>query len=208
MKLTIYILLLVLGGFIVSKSVYIKKRNTPAGDADGQFDAAGFTAKLWTDKLPAKLDSAIDLAAFISAVQANRDEAFARYSNALAIGNYRYSLVKLRGAVTAIHEDDMIVQVPHADSLLKVKLVTEYVYGNALRDASGLVDIKSISDPAALNDISAAFNKMVRTTVLPAFKKQLQPGQQVEVTGAVQLNKEHPRFDALELIPVRVKKLP
>lgn len=208
MKLTIYILLLVLGGFTVSKSVYIKKRNAPENRAEAKFDAARFSAELWKDKLPAKLDSAIELTALIRALESNPGDAFTKYSNALAIGNYRYSLVSLQGEISAVNEDDAVIQIKHADSLLKVKLVTEYVYGNAIRDASGLVDIDSISEPAALNDISASLNKMVRSKVLPGVKQELKQGQQLEVTGAIEINKEHTRFNTLELIPVRVKNLP
>lgn len=208
MKIIKYILLLVAAGFIVYKSVYIRKAGASESTAQGRFNAADFSAELWKNGLSAKLDSAVELTTLIRALETNPAEALVKYSNALAIGNYRYSLVKLQGIVSAINEDDMTIQVSHADSLLKVKLVTEYVYGNAVRDASGLVDIKNISDPAALNNISAALNKMVRTTVLPAFKKQAKQGQKVEVAGAVEINKEHIRFNALELIPVRIKNLP
>jgi predicted lipoprotein len=208
MKIAVYILLVVIAGFTLYKSVYIKKRGAVENSVQDKFDAAGFSAGLWNKQLPAKLDSAVELTTLIRALEANPAEGLSKYSNALAIGNYRYCLVRLQGTVAAINEDDMTLQMPYADSLLKIKLVTEYVYGNAIRDASKLVDIKDISDPAALNDISAALNKQVRTNVLPAFKQQVKRGQEVEVAGAIEINKEHIRFNALELVPVRIKSLP
>ena len=126
----------------------------------------------------------------------------------MAIGNYRYSLVKVIGTVAVINEDDLILQVSHADSVMDVKLATEFIYGNAIRDASGLLDIKDFSNTTDLNNISEELNKTVRTTVLPSFKKQVKKGDKIEVTGAVEINQEHTRLNELELIPVRIKILP
>jgi len=85
----------------------------------GKFDAIAFTNRIWKEQLPAKMDSAIELNAFIKAIEANREEAFAKYSNAMAIGNYRYSLIKLNATVTKINENDMELSMQHADSTLK-----------------------------------------------------------------------------------------
>ena len=88
-------------------------------------------------------------------------------------------------------EDEIIMQINHRDSLMTVILATEYIYGNAIRDASGLLDIKDFTNTTDLNSISEELNKTVRTRVLPAFKKQVKQGDKIEVTGAVEFNKEH-----------------
>ena len=126
----------------------------------------------------------------------------------MAIGNYRYSLVKVAGTVAVVNEDDIILHVNHADSLMIVKIATEFIYGNAIRDASALLDIKDFSNTTDLNNISEELNKTVRTTVLPSFKKQVKAGDRIEVTGAVEINKEHIRLNEMELLPVRIKILP
>ena len=87
---------------------------------------------------------------------------------------------------------------------MTVKLATEYVYGNAIRDASALVDVKDFTNTTDLNSISEELNKTVRTTVLPPFKKHVKKGDKIEVTGAVEINKEHINWK-LELFPVRIK---
>jgi len=153
------------------------------------------------------MDSAIELTNLITVIQTSPVEAFSKYSNAIGIGNYRYSLVRATGTVAVINEDDIIIQVSHADSLMTIRLVTEYVYGNALRDASGLVDIKDFTNTADLNNISEELNKTVRISVLPEFKKQVKQGDKIEVTGAVEFNKEHINFKDMELIPARIKIL-
>lgn len=206
-KVIKYILILLVVGLLGYKSVYFKKLSELKKGTDEKFDAAAFSKKLWDEKLPAKLDSAVELTSLINAIQISPADAFSKYSNALGIGNYRYCLVKVTGVAADINEDEIILQVNHADSLLNTRLATEYIYGNALRDASGLVDIKDFTNAMDLNNISEQINKTVRTSVLPPFKKQVKKGDKIEVTAAVEINKEHIRFDGLELIPVRIKIL-
>lgn len=206
-KIIKYLLLLILLFLIGSQSVYFKKLSKMKNASAANFDALSFSNKLWNDKLPAKLDSAIEINAFIQAIEMDREAAFYKYSNAMAIGNYRYSLIKVTGNVTRINENDIDISLNHADSLLKIKLATEYVYGNAIRDASGLLDIKEIPKSEDLNNISEALNKIVRKSVLPAFKKEVKVGQMVEIVGAVEINKQYIKLNDLELIPLRIKLL-
>jgi len=202
-----YILILLVIGLVGYKSVYFKKLSEIKDTTVDKFDAVDFSKKLWEEKLPVKMDSAIELTNLITVIQTSPVEAFSKYSNAIGIGNYRYSLVRATGTVAVINEDDIIIQVSHADSLMTIRLVTEYVYGNALRDASGLVDIKDFTNTADLNNISEELNKTVRISLLPEFKKQVKQGDKVEVIGAVEFNKEHISFKDMELIPARIKIL-
>ena len=203
-----YIVILLIVGLVGYKSVYIKKLSEVKNPSGSGFNAVAFTQKLWDEKLPSKLDSAIDLKELIHAIQANPGEAFSKYTNALGIGNYRYGLVKVDGIAAVINEDDIVMELTHADTIMKVTLATEYIYGNAIRDASKLVDIRDFTNTTDLNNLSEELNKKVRNTVLPTFKKLVKKGDKIEVTGAIEFNKEHIRFNDPELIPVRLKTLP
>jgi predicted lipoprotein len=200
-----YLLLIVVAGLVVYKSVYIKKLSGMKAATGEKFDAASFSKKLWEEKLPARLGSAVELATFIRSTQANAADAFSKYSNALGIGNYRYALIKAEANVTAINEDDITLQVKIGDSLMTVKLATEFIYGNAIRDASALVDVKDFPNTMDLNTISEELNKMVRKTILPPFKAAVKNGDKLIVTGAIEINKEHIKWNELEIIPVQIQ---
>lgn len=204
-KVIKYILVLLVIALVGYKSVYFKKLSTMDTVPAAQFDAVSYSKKLWEEKLPAKLDSAIELSVLMNQIKNNPADAFAKYSNAMGIGNYRYSLVKLSGRVEKINPDDIIIWATIGDSAMNVLLATEYVYGNAVRDASGLLDIRDFSNTADLNNVSEELNKIVRSTVLPSFKQQVKVGDFVEVTGAVEFNQAHINFNLPEVIPVRVK---
>ena len=200
-----YLLLIVVIGLVAYKSVYVKKLSGMKMATNEKFDAVAFSKKLWEEKLPAKLDSSVELTTFIKAAQANPADAFSEYTNALGIGNYRYALIKVEGVVTNIYDDDITLQIKLADSLMSAKIATEFIYGNAIRDASGLVDVKDFPNTMDLNNISEELNKVVRNTVLPPFKSAVKKGDKVLVTGAIEIHKEHIKWNELEIIPVQLQ---
>lgn len=200
-----YLLLIVAIGLVAYKSVYVKKLSKIKVSLEEKFDAVSFSKSLWDENLPARLDSAVELGTFIKAAQANPADAFSKYTNALGIGNYRYALVKAAGTVTDVSEDDITIQIKIGDSLMTAKLATEFIYGNAIRDASGLVDVKNFPNTMDLNNISEELNKMVRKTVLPRFKTSVRKGDKLIVSGAIELHKEHIKWNELEIIPVQLQ---
>lgn len=200
-----YSLLLVVFALLAYKSVYFKKLSEVKNKATEKFDAAAFTKKLWDEKLPAKLDSAVELTVLIKAIGDAHGDAFNKYTNSIAVGNYRYAMVKAEGKVMQVNEDDLLLQLLFADSLLNVKIATEFVYGNAIRDASKLLQVKDFSNTTDLSSISETLNRTVRTEVLAPFKKTVKKGDNIIVTGAIEINKAHINWSEPEIIPVRLQ---
>ena len=113
--------------------------------------------------------------------------------------------MKLNATVKDVKEDEVILSIKHNDSLLTVNMATEFIYGNAIRDASGLVQVKNFPNTADLNSISEELNKIIRTSILPAFKTSVKTGDSISVVAAVELNKEHIHWSNMELLPVRIQ---
>ena len=204
-KLVKYVLLVAVIGLVGYKSVYIKKLSEVKKSTGEKFDEVFFSTNLWNEKMPAKMDSAVDLAILMNAVSQDKEAAFNQYSNALGIGNYRYALIKTNAKVIAVNEDEIQLQLPIADSQMNAVLATEYIYGNAIRDASALVDVKDFPNSSDLNSISEEMNKIIRTNVLPSFKTTVKKGDTLTITAAVELNKAHLKWTGLELLPVRLQ---
>jgi predicted lipoprotein len=189
-------------------SIYVKTlKRAHASVAGSNFKASDFSNKLWNEQLPLKIDSAVQLVQLIPLLQSNSEQAFLTYSHALAIGNIRYFLVRFTGSVTKINQDDMDIRILDGDSTVDLKLATEFVYGNAIRDASGLVNVNDFTNSSDLNAISEELNKIVRNNVILAFKRTIKVGDKVEIVGAVELNKEHFDIHDIEVIPLRLTLL-
>ena len=92
--------------------------------------------------------------------------------------------------------------------MIHIRLATEFIYGNAIRDASGLVEVKDFPNTADLNAISEELNKIVRTAVIPPVKGKIKKGNRLSMVAALELNKEHIHWQGVELYPVRIQILP
>ena len=205
-KFSLYFILFLCFGLLAYNSVYFKKLSEMKKATDNQLDAGVYAKKLWEGELQTSINSAIELPLLLKSIHENADAAFEQNTHALAIGNYRYAMVKLKGKIMAVNENEALVSValPHADSLLTVAITTEFVYGNAVRDASGLLDAKDFNNASDLNNIAEALNELVRKNIVPEIRKTAKQNNTIEIIGAVQLNREYVAKEMLEIIPLKI----
>ncbi|GAB4018575.1 DUF2291 domain-containing protein [Spirosoma koreense] len=200
-----YALLLVLIAVVAYNSVYFKKLdevNASAGASTGtKFDAAAYAQTFWKTKLLPDSAKATELTTLLPLLKSDKEKAFDTYSHALGIGNIRYFLVKGEGRITAVGDNDITVLLPSGDV---VKLATEYIFGNAARDASGLIRITEFDNTMDLNNVSAELNTIIRQKVAPILKATAKPGGSVRFIGAIELNQAHLHLENLEVIPIAV----
>jgi predicted lipoprotein len=205
MKAAKYIILIVVVVAAAYNSVYFKKLDeVEASRSAKQFNAAAYAQTFWTAKLIPNLDKAIDITQLTTMLSTNAPKTFDTYSHALGIGNLRYFLVKGKGTIASVNEDDVSILLQRDTSRQILTLATEYIFGNAIRDATGLVNVNDFTNTMDFNNVSAELNKVIREKVLPPFKQQAKKGDKVEFTGAIELNKEHLDISKIEVIPVRI----
>ncbi|MGH7237098.1 MAG: DUF2291 domain-containing protein [Candidatus Saccharimonadales bacterium] len=186
-------------------SVYFKKLSDINRGAAKSFNAGAYASNYFYKQLPAAVSKAPDIDKLIGMIKTDTAAAFKTYGHALAIGATRYFLIKGEGTIVNIDDNGVWVSTPSANTVL---LATEYVYGNALRDASGLVDINKFNNTMDLNNISAEVDRIVRTKILPAVKPRLKKGVKIQFTGATGLNRAHLQFGDIEITPISVKIIP
>jgi hypothetical protein len=201
-KYSISILLLTFLGY---NSIYFKKLDeVRAASSSNTFDAPAYARNFYS-KLNPGLDSAVHLNKLIILLQTSPGKAFDDYSHALTIGNIRYFMVQGEALISSIDEDAIMLMPTDSTAKTVIKLATEFVYGNAIRDASGLVMLNEFSNTADFNKVSEEINKIVRREVLPAFKEKAKKGSVVKFSGALELNRSHLDLDSIEIIPVQLK---
>jgi predicted lipoprotein len=169
-----------------------------ASKAQRDFDALKYANTFWNSKLLPNVSKAVDLHQLLSMLGSDEAKTFDTYSHALGIGNLGYFLVRGTGRVDKIDTDYIVIDN-------NIRLSTEYIFGNAVRDASGLIDINDFANTMDFNNVSAAINKIIREKVLPPFRRKVKSGDKVEFIGAIELNKEHLQLKNIEVIPIQLK---
>jgi predicted lipoprotein len=201
LKYGIWIIIILFLGY---HSVYFKKLEGKS-IATGKFDAKKYAQTFWKKKLTPELSKAIELNNLVSLLRTNPNETFDKRSHALGIGNIRFFLVRGEGEITSVSENDITVLVKSDTAQMPAKLITEYVFGNAVRDASGLLNINEFANMNDFNSISEELNNIVRIKDLPPFKSNAKKGMKVQWVGAIELNREHLNLDDIEVIPIETK---
>ncbi len=201
-----YIIAIAVIVVIAYNSVYFKKLDeVKAVETAKEFNAATYAQNFWNNKLLPSLNKAIELTQLTAMLSVDTAKIFETYSHALGIGNLRYFLVKGKGQITAVNEDDISVLLQTDITKQTITIATEYVFGNAVRDATGLIDINEFSNTMDFNNVSAELNKIIREKVLPSFKSVVKNGNAIEFVGAIELNKEHLNLSKIEVVPVEIK---
>lgn len=193
-KYTIWVIVVL---FLAYNSIYFKKLSEVKA-SDKKFDAAAYAKGLYA-KLPGITEKAIAFDQLVNEVNADKAKAFADYGHALAIGSTRFFMVKGSGVVKQLNESDVMLTTTANNNL---RIATEFVFGNAVRDASGQVNLNDFTNTVDLSNISSEVDKIIRADVLPPFKSAVKKGDKVDFAGAVELNQEHLNLDDVELIPV------
>ena len=203
-----YIIFIVVIVIVAFNSVYFKKLDeVKASQSAKDFNPVAYAQTFWTNKLMPGLARAIDITRLTNMLSTNPATTFDTYSHALGIGNLRYFLVKGKGIITSVNEDDISVLLQSDTTKQTITIAIEYIFGNAIRDATGLININEFNNTMDFNNVSAELNKIIREKVLPSFKQQAKKGNTIEFTGAIELNKEHLDLSEIEIVPIEIKIL-
>ena len=88
----------------------------------------------------------------------------------------------------------------------RVRLSTGLLFGNTVRDATGLLDVSEFPNSQDFNTVSAELNHLVETEVLPALLSGAAIGQRIRFAGCIELE-EGPAPKVLPVIPIKVEWL-
>lgn len=176
----------------------------------GTFNAAEYARDFWDNQLFSVLDKAVDTKELIELLNKNMNEAIRRYGKAPGVSRAYAYLIKGNGKILTIGKDFLEVSIREPQTNPDIKITTGfYVPGNAVRDASGLIDVSDFSDTMKFNEISGEINKIVVKEVIKLFlDKKPQVGKTIRFFGATQVAQdtiEAEEFQLLEVVPIRLE---
>lgn len=199
-KYGIVLLVVLLVGY---NSIYIKPLDKVAAKSKNEFSPVAYADNFFNNDLLPSLEKGIAYHELLQLLDENKDSAFAIYGKSLAVGNISYFLVKGEGEVIDIHPD--LITIRLAQTGETVVIAVEYVYGNAVRDASGLIALHTFNSTSDLNNVSEALNNKIRKEVLPPFLKIVKKGDKIHFNGAIELNKINLALNDIEILPIQLQ---
>jgi predicted lipoprotein len=174
-------------------------RARPASEV---FDIETYVIDLWENHLPERIENAIELSSLIKMLEDDPDIAFEEYSFSLGISNTHYFFTR-GGGVIEINGEEYVTVL--TDDNTRIQLETVYIFGNAIREGSGLVNIDDFLNMMDFNMVSVYLNRKARVDIVDPFRNKAEPGMRLEFTGAVEISRLEMPTGPLRLIPVQIE---
>lgn len=200
-KKYVYILAFLLLAFLGYQSVYFKKLSVVKEAKKENFDFKAYADSIYYKGI-LKNKKNISLDALIGLVKSNPETAFKKHGNRLGIGNSAYFMIQSTGKIIDI-KDGLYTIADEKNGIVYID--TKYIFGNAIRDASGLVKLTDFKTNSQFNKVSESLNDIIRNEVIPKEIKSVKIGDSISFTGAIKLSKKQNLFNDITIIPSQIK---
>ena len=210
-KVCKYAIAAVVIAFLVYHSIFFENlKNIKEQQRREAFNAAEYARYFWDNQLFSVWDKAVDVKELIELFNTNMNEAIKRYGKAPGVSRIYAYLIRGNGEILAIGEDFLEVSIRELRTKSNIKILTGfYIPGNAVRDASGLVDVSDFSDTMKFNEISSEINNIVvKEVIRPFLDKKPQVGNTIRFFGATQVSQdatEANEFQLFEVVPIKLE---
>ena len=174
----------------------------PKGEDDSvAFDASVFADRFWTETIEPNLAKATDLSKLAKAVSNDAKDARERLGRG-GEGAANYYFAGGEGVVRELKGRRATLDVQGVQINL---LIAGPVFGNTVRDGTGLLNVNELPGLEEFNAVSAALNQKVEGEIMPPVKGIVQVGSVVSFVGCSKAPESLGDGPVLEFTPLRVE---
>jgi predicted lipoprotein len=172
---------------------------------DSAFNAADFAKSFWSDRLTQSLTQAPDAATFLADSRASPETARAKYGRKVGVGRTRLVVLRDNGTIVTIDKKGVGVALQGETKEADIVLQTGLLFGNTVRDSTGLLDASNFPDSRQFNEISTELNRIVEARVVPILKEKAVVGRRIHFAGCAEFSDEGALVKPLTIIPLEVR---
>jgi predicted lipoprotein len=187
--------------FPLFRIVSLKERR--AAEAQAAFNPVAFVESFWTDQLLVSTDTAVDVEVLLAALEKEPASARQQYSRKVGLSNTFYSFVRGKGTVSRKGDYELSLSIDGRDAVILIEAGP--VFGNTVRDGSGLLDVNDFPNSQKFNMISAELNKRVEQ-VLDKLWQDVNAGDSISFLGCVEIPNTESSPAPLRIVPVIAEK--
>ena len=169
------------------------------------FNATQFAETFWTNQLLAALDKTVKADVLLPAIQADAAATKKKFSRSVGLSEGYFYFVSGSGKIISVSDDEVLIEVTGVSTNAEISLQTGLIFGNTLRDGTGLLNASDYPNSQDFNDISAALNRIVETRVLPKLRESAKVGAKISFVGCAEVADEATDLKPLKLIPIQTE---
>jgi predicted lipoprotein len=180
-------------------------KQVKADIAGATFNPKSFVEQFWSGKLLPATEQAADAAKVLEVIAAGPQTLRDQFGRTVGVSSSYFLFLRGTGRVISIDADNVGLSLKPEGSEADIVVPLGLVFGNAVRDGTGLLNASSYPNAQEFNDISAGLNHIVETQVLPELQRIAAPGKRVRFAGCVEVADADTDLKPLKLVPVFVK---
>lgn len=172
------------------------------------FNPAEFAERFWSERLLKSLDQATPADALLPAIRANAADAKQKFGHSIGVSESYTYFVAGSGRVVAASDDEIALAVTPGATNAEIVLLSGLLFGNAIRDGTGLLNVNDYPNSQDFNAISEALNHLVETRVQPKLREIAKVGATIRFVGCAEVNDESSDLKPLRVVPVLAERAP
>jgi predicted lipoprotein len=169
------------------------------------FDPAQFAQTFWTNQLLPASDKTVKADVLLAAIQSDAAVAKKKYARSVGFTDTYFYFLSGTGRVVGISDDEVSLAITPGGTNAEVTLLCGLIFGDAIRDGTGLLSASAYPNSQDYNGISAALDHLVETRVLPGLREQAKLGAQISFVGCAEVDDETIDLKPLKVIPIQTK---
>ena len=169
------------------------------------FNSTQFAETFWTNQLPSALKKTVTAEMLLPVIQSDAAMAKKKFSRSLGLSENYFYFLHDEGKIISVSDDEISLAVTKNSTNAEIILEAGLVFGNALRDGTGLLNASDYPNSQDFNDISAALNHIVETRVLPKLRAQAKVGARISFAGCAEVDDESTDLKPLKVIPIQTE---
>ena len=169
------------------------------------FNPTQFAVTFWSQQLLPSLDKAVKADELVAAIQNDPTAAKQKFARSIGMSEGYYYFLRGEGKILSVSDDEVILAVTAGSTNADVALQAGLIFGNSLRDGTGLINANSYPNSQDFNDISAALNHIVESTVQTKLREQAKVGGKISFVGCAEVGDEAADLNPLKVIPIQTK---
>ena len=169
------------------------------------FNATQFAETFWTSQLVPALDKSVRADVLVAVIQSNPSEAKTKFSRSVGLSDSYFYFISGTGRVVDVSDDAVSLAITEGSTNAEVALQSGLIFGDAIRDGTGLLNASAYPNSQDFNDISAALNHIVETRILPQLRQQAKVGAKISFVGCAAVEDESADLKPLKVFPIQIK---
>jgi len=180
-------------------------KTAAAEKAAATFNAPQFADSFWTNQLLPAIKKTVGAGTLLAAIHSDPATARKKFSRQVGLSESYFYFLSGTGRVVAVSDDEISLAITSGSTNAEVSLQTGLVFGDAIRDGTGLLDAGTYPNSQDFNDLSSALNHLVETRVLPPLRQQAKIGATISFAGCAEVDDESTDLQPLKVVPIEAR---